>query len=72
MRDRGTAEDYGYESLKDRYYAKNNYIDTVGELKLVRGVDDRFWTLFGSSFTAYGSCKTNVSALTNSQLIAAV
>ncbi len=71
-RDRGTTEDYGYESLKDPYLAKNNYIDSVGELKLVRGVDDRFWTLFGSSFTVYGSCKTNVSALTNSQLIAAI
>jgi general secretion pathway protein K len=72
LRERGTTEDYGYESLKDRYYAKNNYIDTVGELKLVRGVDDRFWTLFGSSFTVYGSCKTNLSALSNSQLIAAI
>ena len=72
VRDRGTTEDYGYESLKDRYYAKNNYIDTVGELKLARGVDDRFWTLFGSSFTVYGSCKTNLSALSNSQLIAAI
>ena len=60
LRDRGTTEDYGYESLKDRYYAKNNYIDTVGELKLVRGVDDRFWTLFGNAFTVYGGCKTNL------------
>ncbi|MBA2544726.1 MAG: general secretion pathway protein GspK [Deltaproteobacteria bacterium] len=71
-RDRGTTEDYGYESLKDPYRMKNNYIDTVGELKLVRGVDDRFWTLFGSAFTVYGSCKINLSALSNTQLIAAV
>ena len=48
QRDRGTTEDYGYESLKDRYQPKNNYIDTLGELKLARGVDDRFWTLFGA------------------------
>src|SRR4051794_25934092 len=53
VRDRGTTEDYGYESLKDRYYPKNNYIDTPGELKLARGVDDRFWTLFGAAFTVY-------------------
>lgn len=72
LRDRGTAEDYGYESLKDDYRAKNTYIDTIGELKLVRGVDDRFWNLFGSSFTTYGACKINLSALTNVQLIAAV
>ncbi len=72
LRDRGTNEDYGYESLKDPYKMKNNYLDTVGELKLVRGVDDRFWTLFGNAFTVYGSCKINLSSLTNTQLIAAV
>jgi len=72
LRERGTTEDYGYESLKDPYKAKNNYIDTIGEVKMARGVDDRFWSLFGSSFTAYGACKLNLSALSNSQLIAAV
>jgi general secretion pathway protein K len=68
----GATEDYGYESLKDDYRAKNNYLDTVGELKLVRGVDDRFWTLFGPALTVYGGCKLNLSALTNVQLIAAI
>lgn len=68
----GTAEDYGYESLKDRYYAKNNYIDSTGELKLVRGVDDRFWTLFGDAFTVYGGCKVNLPRVTNPQLIVAI
>jgi general secretion pathway protein K len=72
LRDLGTTEDYGYESLKDRYYAKNTYIDTVGELKQVRGVDDRFWTLFGGSFTVYGGCKINVTTVTNPELIAAI
>ncbi|MGN6106060.1 MAG: hypothetical protein ACTHU0_13210 [Kofleriaceae bacterium] len=71
-RERGTTEDYGYESLKDDYRPKNNFIDTVGEIKLVRGVDDRFWTLFGHAFTAYGGCKINLAALSNTQLIAAV
>lgn len=71
--DRGTTEDYGYESLRDRYYAKNNYLDTIGELKLARGVDDRFWTLFGDAFTVYGSsCRINLATLTNVQLIAAI
>ena len=72
VRERGTTEDYGYESLKDPYKAKNTYVDTVGELKLARGVDDRFWALFGSAFTVYGGCKTNLSAITNSQLIASI
>jgi general secretion pathway protein K len=71
-RERGTTEDYGYENLKDPYKPKNNYLDTIGELKLARGVDDRFWTLFGHAFTVYGGCKTNLSALSNSQLIAAI
>jgi general secretion pathway protein K len=69
---RGTSEDYGYESLKDHYLPKNNYIDTVGEVKLVRGVDDRFWQLFGNAFTVYGGCKINLAAVTNPQLIASV
>ncbi len=69
---RGTTEDYGYESLKDPYKPKNNYLDTVGEAKLARGVDDRFWELFGHAFTVYGGCKTNLSALSNPQLIAGI
>lgn len=72
VNERGTTEDYGYENLKDHYKPKNTSIDTVGELKLVRGVDDRFWTLFGSAFTVYGGCKINLSAVTNVQLIAAI
>lgn len=72
LRERGTTEDYGYENLNDDYKAKNNYVDTIGEIKLARGVDDRFWTLFGSAFTVYGGCKVNLSALSNSQLIAAI
>lgn len=69
---RGASEDYGYESLKDPYKPKNKSIDSLGELRLVRGVDDRFWTLFSSSFTVYGGCKVNVSALSNVQQIAAI
>jgi general secretion pathway protein K len=72
LKDRGTSEDYGYESLRDRYQPKNNYIDTLGEVKLARGVDDRFWSLFGPAFTIYGGCKVNIAAVSNVQLIAAI
>jgi len=68
----GGGEDYGYESLRDKYMPKNNYVDSIGEVKLARGVDDRFWTLFGSSLTVYGGCKVNISAISNPQLIAAI
>jgi len=66
----GNPEDYGYESLRDDYEAKNNYLDTVGEIKLIRGVDDRFWKLFGKQFTVYGSCKENVGSLDDPMRIA--
>lgn len=72
LKDRGTSEDYGYENLKDRYKPKNNYVDTLGEVKLARGVDDRFWTLFGDSFSIYGGCRVNIAAVNNPQLIAAI
>ena len=68
----GTMEEYGYESLDDKYRAKNNYIDTVSELKLVRGIDDRMWTLFGDQFTAYGDCKVNIGAVQDPKLIASI
>ncbi len=69
---RGTTENYGYQGLDDKYKAKNNYIDTTSELKLVRGVDDRFWTLFGGQFTVYGDCKVNIGAIQDPKLIASV
>jgi len=72
IHDIGTTEEYGYESLRDPYKPKNNTLDTVDEIKLVRGVDDRFWTLFGSAFTVYGGCKVNLSAVSNVQLIAGI
>jgi general secretion pathway protein K len=72
VRDRGTTETDGYESLRDPYKPKNNYVDSLGEVKLARGVDDRFWTLFGNAFTVYGACTINMSAVTNSQLIASI
>ena len=68
----GTREEYGYESLDDPYMAKDNYLDTIGELKLVRGIDDRMWALFGDQFTIYGDCKVNIGSVTDPKLIAAV
>lgn len=65
-------EDYGYENLRDTYKAKNNRIDSVSELKLVRGVDDRFWTLFGKAFRAHGKCKVSLRGLDDAKVIAAI
>ncbi|MEZ4401703.1 MAG: type II secretion system protein GspK [Kofleriaceae bacterium] len=66
----GAPEDYGYEGLRDPYKAKNRAIDSVAELKLVRGVDDRLWTLFGSAFRVAGDCKINLRARDDAKIIA--
>lgn len=68
----GTPEQYGYETLRDSYKPKNNRLDSAGEIKLMRGVDDRFWTLFGGQLTVYGGCKVNLAAVNDPKLIASV
>jgi general secretion pathway protein K len=68
----GAPEDYGYETLKDMYWPKNNQLDTVGEMRLIRGMDDRMWSLFGNAFTVYGGCKTNLSAVTDPKVLASI
>ncbi len=68
----GGAEDYGYESLRDKYKAKNERLDTVNELRLIRGIDDRMWTLFGGAFRVHGGCKINLRSMEDLTVIAAV
>jgi hypothetical protein len=68
----GGAEDYGYENLHDSYKPKDNYLDTIDEARLIRGVDERFWTLFGPAFTVYGGCKLNTKSLDDPHIIAAL
>jgi hypothetical protein len=69
---RAGAEDYGYENLKDRYKPKNNAIDSVAELKLVRGVDARFWALFGTAFRTLGACEVNLRVADDPKILLAV
>ena len=70
---RGTGpEDYGYEGLRDKYKAKDTYVDSAGELRQIRGVDDRFLSLFGDAFTVYGGCKLNMDAVEDPMVIAMV
>lgn len=68
----GAPEDYGYDGLDDPYKAKNSYLDSVGEIKLVRGVDDRFWNLFGNNFTIYGDCQENLTAITDPKQLVSI
>jgi type II secretory pathway component PulK len=63
----GAPEDYRYDGRRDRYLARNYFVDTPQELRLVRGMDDDMWASFGSFLTTYGSCKVNLSAVTNEE-----
>jgi general secretion pathway protein K len=68
----GAPEEYGYETLRDKYEPRNRPMDTVGEIKLIRGIDDRFWKLFGGNFTVYGGCKENLTAIDDPKQIMAI
>lgn len=57
----GAPEDYGYESASDPYQARNNFYDTPGEIRLVRGVSEDFIRIFGDSLTVWGGCGINVN-----------
>lgn len=66
------AEDYHYNARdEDAYQIKNQYFDTVDELRLIRGVDDDFMAAFGNELTVYGDCKVNVG-LAGASLITAL
>lgn len=68
----GQPEEYGYESFADPYEARDNYLDSIDELQLVRGMDDKRWQIFGPSFTIYGGCKVNLGAAQDLGVIAAI
>ena len=66
-----SVEDYRYNTGKDRYENKNQYYDTVDELRLVKGVDDDFMSAFAKQLTVYGTCQVNVN-LAEAPLITSV
>jgi general secretion pathway protein K len=68
----GEPENYGYEGFPEPYLARDNYLDSIDELQLVRGMDDRRWALFGRAFTAYGGCKVNLGAAQDPAVILAL
>jgi len=68
----GGAEEYGYSGFRDPYQERNNYLDSIDELQLVRGMDDQKWAVFGPRFTIYGGCKINVAAVTDAGAIRAL
>jgi type II secretory pathway component PulK len=67
-------EDSYYKGLEEPYLSKNNLLDSVNDIRLIRGVDDIFWANFGSSLSVYGGCQIHLCAMdpNNWQLIAAL
>ncbi|MEM6960313.1 MAG: hypothetical protein AAF550_01060 [Myxococcota bacterium] len=74
-------EDDVYLGLDDPYSIKNAPFDSLGELRLVRGISDDFWATFiepdpsnprSRSFTIYGSGSVNVNEAPPSVLLARV
>ncbi|RJO65671.1 MAG: hypothetical protein C4523_15655 [Myxococcales bacterium] len=50
-----------YDFLDDTYPSKNHLFDSLDELQLVAGIDDRFWRLFGDQFTVYRTGRININ-----------
>ncbi len=50
-----------YDFLEDKYPSKDSYFDSMDEVQLVSGIDDRFWRLFKDQFTVYRTDKININ-----------
>lgn len=77
---RSAGSEDGYYQLRERpYRRKNAAFDSLDEVRLVRGIDDRFWETFVQSdpddpttrnVTVWGSGSLNVNAATPLALLA--
>jgi len=70
------AEDYHYDAdPRDKYRAHNNTLDSLEEIRLVRGVSDSFYEAFSPYLTVYpnsdtGSsktCRINMGVISNKE-----
>ncbi len=50
-----------YDMLDPPYPSRNHLMDTLDELQMVSGIDDRFWRLFSEQLTIYRTAKINVN-----------
>ncbi len=58
-------EDSMYSALDDRYRTKNAYFDSNQELRLVAGMDEAKWKLFGPAMSIYSDGLVNIRSATN-------
>lgn len=67
---RGGYEDSLYNTLDSPYLAKNAPFDTVDEIRLVSGWDDRVLERFGDQLTVFGGNQINVNQASDEVLFA--
>lgn len=68
------AEDYHYDANpRDKYRAHNNTLDSLEEIRLVRGVTDGFYEAFSPYLTVYPNsdsnkaCRVNLGVISNKE-----
>ena len=60
-------ENSAYDRYEPRYKAKNGHFDSLEELFMVRGVNDRFMAAFGDRLTIWPDINTKLNINTNDQ-----
>ncbi|HYS10053.1 MAG TPA: type II secretion system minor pseudopilin GspK [Myxococcales bacterium] len=58
-------ENSAYQRYEPRYKAKNGHFDSLEELYMVRGVNDRFMAAFADRLTIWPDINTNLNVNTN-------
>jgi general secretion pathway protein K len=62
-------EDSLYDTLDDHYKPKNAYFDSNDEIRLVAGMDDRKWQVFGPALSVYSDGLVNIKSATHPVVI---
>jgi general secretion pathway protein K len=62
-------ENFNYDKYDPRYKAKNARFDSLDELYLVRGVNDRFMAAFKDKFTIYPDINSNININTDDPVL---
>jgi general secretion pathway protein K len=62
-------ENYGYDRYQPRYKTKNAYFDSLDELYLVHGVNDRTMAAFRDRFTVYTDLNSVINVDTDDDLL---
>jgi general secretion pathway protein K len=62
-------EDSLYDSLEERYKPKNGYFDSHDEMRLLAGMDDAKWKVFGPALSIYADGLVNIKSASNPVVI---